>query len=512
MAKPSEYHGWAVLLGAGTGEAGLITAAGIHWLSQCNTVIYDRLVDPAILDAIPPNAERIFAGKAPGQPGPSQEDINALLVEKVRAGRRVVRLKGGDPLIFGRGGEEADALAEAGLEFRILPGVTAAATAAAFAGIPLTDRRLASSVTFVTAHEDPQKQTSSLSYDALARMGTLVFYMTVRNLPDVAERLIRAGRSPHTPAAVVQEAGTPRQQKVTADLATIASRAVEAGITPPAVLIVGEVVSLHERLDWFCRLPLRGKTILLTRPEERNVTLRPLLEAHGATVLPVPTIIIAPPEDIAPLDEALRHMREYDWVVLTSPSGAEMVLDRLGELGLDARTFGPARIAAIGESTRQALARGGLRADLVPEPHTTEALSDALTEKDVSGSRLLLLRSDLAEPALADRLQQAGATVHDVTAYRTICPDALPDDARDSLCEGRVDWITATSPSCVRNLLRLMGEDQPCLQACRFACIGPVTARALRAEGFEPAAVAEPHTAEGLAAAILAAESTDRFG
>ena len=345
-----------MLAGAGPGDDALVTAASLRWLARCDTVVYDRLANPALLEAASGSAERIYVGKAPGRSGYSQEQINELLVEKCRAGRRVVRLKGGDPLVFGRGGEEADALRAAGCEFRFVPGVTAGVAGLAYAGIPLTDRRLASTAAFITGHEDPAKDESTIAWDALAKIDTLVFYMGVGNLPQIAERLIAAGRSPATPAAVIYRATTPDQRTVTATLAEIAAVAMEADIRPPALIVVGEVVSLRERLNWWETLPLFAQTVLVTRSRAQASRLSAALRELGAGVIESPTIRIEPPADLGPLEAALRRVGEFDWLVLTSPNGVAAVLDRLDALGLDGRALGGVKIAAVGAATAATLA------------------------------------------------------------------------------------------------------------------------------------------------------------
>jgi len=503
MCPASQTEPLAVLLGAGPGAPGLVTAEGVKWLRRADVVIYDKLANPALLALAPAAAERVYVGKAPGEHAASQQQISELLVDRCRPGRVVVRLKGGDPLVFGRGGEEAEALAAAAIPFRIVPGVTAAVAAAAFAGIPLTDRRHASTVALVTGHEDPAKDEPSVDYAALARIDTVVFYMGVANLAEIARRLIEAGRDPHTPAAAVEQATTPRQRTVTGTLATLGGAAERAGLRPPAAIIVGQVAAKAGRLAWFERLPLFGRTVLVTRPAEQSAGLAERLDELGAEVIEAPAAIVEPPADPAPVEAALRRLGEFDWLVLTSANGVEALASRLETMGLDARALGGVRLAAVGAATAEALRRRFLRADLVPETYTTKALADALVAAGAGSSRLLLARADIATPELPDALRRAGAAVEQVCLYRAVCPPALPPAARDALRAGRADWITFTSASTVENFLALSeGAD---LSQARLAAIGPVTAEAIRRRGLAAAAVAQPHTAEGLVAAILAA-------
>jgi uroporphyrinogen III methyltransferase/synthase len=505
--------GLAILVGAGPGDPQLISVAGRDWLARADVVVYDRLASPALLELTSPRCEHIYVGKEPTRHSMPQQAINELLVEQCRKGRLVVRLKGGDPLIFGRGGEEADALAQAGLAFRIVPGITAAAAAAACAGIPLTDRRLASSVAFVTGHEKPDREESAINWQALAGIDTIVFYMGVGNLPAIAEKLVAAGKSPDTPAAVVQNASLPDQRTLTATLAELPAVAASAQVQPPALVIVGPVASVYPRLAWRQRLPLHGRRVLVTRSRSQSSKLAHRLILAGAEVIEAPTICIEPPTDTELLDESLRWAVMYDWVVFTSPNAVRAVTDRLRGLGLDARALGSVCIAAIGPATAEALAENFLSADLTAETSTSGGLAQSLaTRLRATNGRLapqvLLPRSDLAGGELPEFLAKAGAEVTEVVAYRTVRPDSLPPAAVEAINSRRLDWITFTSSSTVENFFALVGEDVD-LGGARLAAIGPVTADALREAGREPTVVAEGHTIEALVAAIEAHQAGD---
>ena len=494
----------AVLVGAGPGEAGLITVAGAGWLAAAEVVLYDRLANEGLLAACRPDAELLYVGKRPDAHALSQEQINALLVDTCRAGKLVVRLKGGDPLVFGRGGEEADALAREGLAFRIVPGVTAAIAAGAYAGIPLTDRRTASTLAFVTGHEDPDKGGSTIDFDALARIDTVVFYMGVGNLAAIAARLISAGRSPETPVALVQNATWPNQRTLTATLATVADAARANHVEPPAVAIVGQVVALRDRIGWLEKLPLWGKTVLVTRTRRQASRLTRCLADLGANVIECPAIEIQPPADLSAVDAALRRLGDFDWLVLTSPNGSAALIERMRAIGLDARAMRGLRLAAVGPATADVLRDAFLQPDLLPEKFTTRGLGEALTADNLTrGKRLLLARADIATDDLPETLRAAGAIVEEVALYRTVRPAALPDAALAALRAGQVDWVTFTSSSTVENFLALLEGQGVSLDAVRLASIGPVTTQTLVEHGLTPAATADVHTIDGLVDALL---------
>ncbi|MBW2323351.1 MAG: uroporphyrinogen-III C-methyltransferase [Deltaproteobacteria bacterium] len=504
MSKRQEKKGKVYLVGAGPGDPGLITLKAVECLRQADVVVYDFLANPALLDHMSDRAELIYVGKKGSQHTLSQREITALIVEKAARGKVVVRLKGGDPFIFGRGGEEAEELVEAGLPFEIVPGVTSAIAVPAYAGIPLTHREHASSVGFITGHEDPAKTESALDWDKIATgLGTLVFLMGVRNLPSITSKLMQAGRDPATPAALIRWGATPDQVTLTSSLGQIASQAEAEGIKPPAVLVVGDVVSLRSKLNWFESLPLFGRTIMVTRTRTQASALSGSLAGLGARVIECPTIRLVPPDDWDEVDEAIGKITEFDWLVLTSPNGVEFLFKRLDERGRDARVLAPVKLAAIGPATADKLKTYGLQADLVPEEYVAEGLIRSLRSAGISGRKILLARAARARPILPEELGAAGALVQEVTLYHTLPPEDLPPEAWQALERDELDLITFTSSSTVTNLVELLGNRlQEFTTVVRAACIGPITAQTALKEGLNVAVEAKEYTIPGLVAAI----------
>ncbi len=498
-------HGKVWLVGAGPGDPGLLTLRGREILSQADVVIYDALISTRLLDYAPAAAERLYVGKQAARHTLPQADINCLLVEKALEGKRVVRLKGGDPMVFGRGGEEALALVEAGVPFEVVPGVTAAIAGAAYAGIPVTHRGLASGVAFITGHEAEDKVDSDLDWEALARWkGTLVFYMGVANLAVIAENLIAHDVDADTPAAVIQWGTTPRQRVVTGTLGTLPTLATDAGLKPPALILIGEVVRLRERLAWFERRPLFGRRIIVTRSRAQASDLVARLEELGAETIEVPAIRIEPPQDPTPLREAARNLSDFDWIVLTSTNGAEALFGALAAEGLDARALCGCRVAAIGPATAERLAAFGIRADLQPETFTGAAVAEALARTgDLAGMRILLPRADIAPKELVEALGGRGALVSEVVAYRTVTDFADSGAVAERLDRGEIDWITFTSSSTVRNFLETLKPDRVRASRALVASIGPTTSATLREAGLDPTVEAATYTIPGLVEAIL---------
>jgi uroporphyrinogen III methyltransferase/synthase len=484
----------------------LITVKGLELLRRADVVVYDQLASPALLQEAPAAAQLFYVGKKAGDHAVPQGGINELLVQKAKAGLTVVRLKGGDPFVFGRGGEEAEELAVAGIPFEVVPGVTAAVAVPAYAGIPVTHRRYTTLVTFITGHEDPTKDASTIPWTALgANPGTLVFLMGVKNLAENCRQLIQAGRDPETPAAVIEKGTTLAQRTVVGTLATIAARARDAGIKPPAVLVVGGVVNLAETLRWWENRPLWGKTVVVTRSRDQASRLVDVLTAAGARCLEVPTLEIRPPADFAPLDAALQHLGRYDWVIFTSANGVIAFMDRLFYQGLDVRALGTAKIAVIGPATSEALKKYGLRADVVPQIFQAEGLLEALAPRLMGGKRILLARAEQARDVLPEGLVRLGMAVDVVPVYRAVPPGSVPEEAAGVFKEGRVDILTFTSSATVHNFVGLVGIDQFQSLAAKatVASIGPITTATLKEYGITPQIEPAAFTIQALAAALI---------
>ncbi len=495
--------GRVYLVGAGPGDPGLITMKGVECLREADVVVYDRLANSQLLENAANGAERIYVGKKPGSKAMEQEEINDLMVARARDGATVVRLKGGDPFVFGRGGEEVQAMAEAEVPFEVVPGVTSAIAAPAYAGIPLTHRGVASSFTIVSGTEDPSRDSPGTDWSALARSGsTLVVLMGWDARERVFESLMDGGMDPSTPAALVQWGSTPRQRKVVGALGSIACEGEKAGISAPVVAIIGDVVRLHEQGAWFDRSPLFGKRVLVTRSRKQASVLVKLLQREGAQPVELPAIEISPVPDNAALETALKNMVSYDWVLFTSANAVEILFTSMKALGLDSRALGRTKVAAIGKSTASALGDRGICPDILPEEFSSEGLITAMSAIDPAGKRVLLPRGTLAEDVLPRGLEELGAQVDDVGIYTTSVPEGSAGKARENLSHGRVDVATFTSASTVANLADLLGGDLGLLDGVRVGCIGPVTAAAARERGLDIAFVAQEHTIEGLVNAL----------
>jgi uroporphyrinogen III methyltransferase / synthase len=494
------------LVGAGPGDPGLITVKGRECIAAADVVIYDYLASPALLKHARPDAELIYVGKKGGDHTLPQDEINRLIVAKAAERGVVTRLKGGDPYVFGRGGEEAEVLVEAGIPFEIVPGVTSAVAAPAYAGIPLSHRRLTSTIAFVTGHEDPGKETSGIDWSALARgIGTLVFFMGVKNLPTIVSELVARGRAPETPVALVRWGTTPEQVTVSGTLSDIVARVRTAGLKPPAIIVVGEVVGLRERLRWFEDRPLFGRRIVVTRSRDQASELVRALSDLGADCLECPTIRVTSPADFGPLDRAIDRLQDYDWIVFTSVNGVAGFFERLFARGRDVRSLGHLNTAAIGPVTAARLKSFGLASDLVPETFQAEAVVEAFRRQELRGRQVLLPRAQEARPILPEQLTTLGASVHEVAVYRTV-PDGTDAGAlMDRVAEKPVDLLTFTSSSTVRNFKALLNaEDWTRLAGTPAACIGPITAETARELGFDVRVTAECYTIPGLCRAILA--------
>ena len=495
-------HVW--LVGAGPGDPALITRAGLRALRRAEVVLFDRLAPHELLDECAADALLLDAGKAVGRQAMTQDESNAALVEHGRAGKRVVRLKGGDSFVFGRGGEEMLALAEAGVACTVVPGVTSAIGGLAAAGIPVTHRGVAASFAVVTGHEDPTKPRQAVEWARLATaVDTLVVLMGVGRLESIARALIDGGRDPQTPAALVQDAATPRQRTVTAPLERIADAARETGIEAPALFVTGDVVDLQPALSAAAG-PLAGRRVLITRTRRQASTLAELLRAEGAHPVLLPAIELEQRADAGAMREAAARLAdgEYAWTVFTSTNAVEATLELLAGLGVDARAFAGCRICAIGAATARVLAERGLIADLVPDEAVSEALVEALGGSDLAGRSVFLPRAGGARAMLPEGLRAAGASVDEVTLYVAAPPAEPPAEALALVRGGEIDAVTFTSSSTVRNLSTLLGGDLSPLSSALVACIGPSTAEAARAAGLPPDVVAEDHSVPGLVAAL----------
>ncbi len=495
------------LVGAGPGDPGLLTLRGAEALAAADVVLYDRLASERLFEHAPAGAELIFAGKTPGRHALSQAEINAELVRHAAAGKRVVRLKGGDPFVFGRGGEEAEALAAAGVAFEIVPGVSSAIAGPAYAGMPVTHRGAAASFAVVTGHEDPAKPEAQVDWRQLATAAdTLVVLMGVGNLDAICSEIVAGGRGAQTPAALIEWATTPRQRCLVSTLARLPQDAARAGFGSPSIVVVGEVVRLRERLQWWETRPLWGRRVLVTRTRQQASGLRRLLEERGAEVVELPALEIVEtvsPALIGRIGEALAG-GEYGWVIFTSANGVELFFRHLREHGRDARSFRDASVCAIGPGTAQALAQHGILADLVPESFVAEGILAALQARELSRRRVLVPRAENARPELIAGLRKLGAEVEEVPLYVARVP-AEPDGAALArVRSGEIDVVTLASSSTVTHLLTLLGNDPTPLRNAVVACIGPVTANTARRLGLRVDVVADTYSIPGLVAALEA--------
>jgi uroporphyrinogen III methyltransferase/synthase len=484
------------LVGAGPGHPELITLRGLKVLGRADCVLYDHLANPRLLDYAPPHAERVYVGKKRSQHEFSQEEISAMLVERARRGWTVVRLKGGDPFIFARGGEEMEALSAAGIPFEIVPGVTTPLGLAAYTGVPLTHREHTSAVTFVTGH-----RVEAIDWAKVGASETVVLFMGLANFAEIARQMIAKGRSPETPAMVVRWATRPDQQTVVGTLADLAQKITEQKIRPPATFVIGDVVSLRSRFDWFEKLPLRGKRIVVTRDRRQAGEFAEQLEELGAETVFLPVIEIRDASTTAPMDAAIAKLETYDWLIFTSANGVRHFTERLDASPRDLRGL-KARICVIGPGTKSAIEQLHVKVDRMPREYVAESLLESFAGEDLTGKRILLPRAAVARDVVPVELTKRGAIVEVVEAYRTEAPVDLKERAAEVMAR-RPDWITFTSSSTVKNLVEAVGAEA--LKGVRLASIGPVTSKTLRELGLAPSVEGDPHTVEGLAAAIAGA-------
>jgi len=487
------------LVGAGPGDPGLLTLKGARAIKSCDALVYDALAAPAIVDLAPPDCERIYVGKRAGAHTLPQDEITALLIRLARDGRRVVRLKGGDVFVFARGGEEAQALHAARVPFEIVPGITSAIAAPAYAGIPVTHREHNATLTISTGHEDPRKGATSLDYAKLANpKATTIFLMAMGNLEGIVEALHANGLPAETPVAIVREGTKPTQETLIATLATIVNEVERTRFAAPAIVVIGDVVHEREAIRWFDRAPLFGKRVLVTRPLAGAAEFAQQLWEAGAEPLLAPTIALGPPADPAAAAAAVARVRDYAWVVFTSRNGVEAFFDLLSAAGKDARAFGDARVAAIGPKTAAALSYRGLRVDFMPAVFVNEAVAEGLAERTVAGDKVLVFRAQEARDVLPDALRRAGRQVDVVAGYAT----RYLDDPNLRAATERADIVTFTSSSTVHGFAHNVADAPAALAHALVAAIGPITAATARSLGIRVDVVAETFTVDGLLHAL----------
>ena len=500
MAKGKIY-----LVGAGPGDPGLITVKGREVIGRADCIVYDFLASARLLEHARPGAETIYVGKKGSAKTISQAEINRLIVAKARAGKVVARLKGGDPFIFGRGGEEAEEAVKAGVDFEVVPGVTSAVAAPAYAGIPLTHREFSSAVTFITGQENPIKERANIAWDRLSTgRGTLVFLMGWKNLPFIRKKLLANGWSPSTPVALIRWATLPKQVSCTGTLDDIVRVAEAKEILPPVVIVIGDVVGLADRLGWFETRPLFGKRVLVTRTREQAGEFTALLEERGAEPVSFPTIKITNPPAWGPVDRAIKRLGSYDWVIFTSVNGVDRFFERLYRLGLDLRELKGVKVCAIGPRTAEAVKGLRIKVDLLPKKFVAESILDALGRRGIRGKRFLLPRALVAREVLPTEIRRLGGRIDVVPVYRTVRPRKSAEEMREVLRSGGVDVVTFTSSSTVTNFAGSFrkGELPGLLDGVRVACIGPITAATARGYGLTVDIMPKKYTIPGLTEAM----------
>ncbi len=506
-------NGKVYLIGSGPGDPGLLTVKARDCISRADVIVYDNLANPLFLSYAAKDAEIIYVGKKAACHTMNQNDINALIVDKARQGKDVVRLKGGDPFIFGRGGEEAQELIAADIPFEVIPGITSAVSVPAYAGIPLTHRDHTSTVAFVTGHENPLKKQSSIRWDKIATgVGTIVFLMGVANLVHIAETLMANGRDPDTPIAVIMNGTRPDQRTLVSTLGETRRLAETEDIRPPAIIVVGDVVNLRNDLNWYETRPLFGRKIIVTRAREQASELMEKLACSGADCIEFPTIEVIPPSSWTPLDDAIRTIETYDWLIFTSVNGVRFFMERLFALNRDVRDLKGIRIGAIGSKTASVWENMGIKPELVPDKYRAEAIVDAFRDMD-KNVRILIPRALKARKILPDELRKMGAKVDVVPAYQTVMPDNDTERVSQMIASGKIDMVTFTSSSTVTNFMAMLGKNgiQEKMADVSVACIGPVTAETAGNAGLSVDLVPERYTVDDLVMAIIRYYSdTDR--
>lgn len=493
--------GLVYLIGAGPGDPGLLTVKAKEVLETADVLIYDYLANIEFLSYCKADCEILYVGKKGGDHTLPQDKINELIIEKAQEGKVIARLKGGDPYVFGRGGEEAEELVEAGIDFEVIPGITAGVAAPAYAGIPVTHRDFTTSVCFITGHEDPTKEKSGHNWAVYAKStSTLVFYMGVKNLPMIAENLIENGRDPETPVALVRWGTRCNQQSFVSTLENVAEEAKERKFKAPSIIVVGGVCSLHDKLAWFEKRPLLGKGVVVTRAREQASGLVSTLGKLGACVYEFPTISIEPMKDYTPVQDELKALSAWDWLIFTSVNGVKHFFMQMDEAGLDARAFAGIEIAAIGPATAEALVARGIRPDFVPEKYVAEGVVAGLLEKGIKGKKVLIPRAKIAREVLPEELCKAGAEVKILPVYETGLSENDPGPVAEALEAGKIDYLTFTSSSTVENFFNLIEPEtfHKYKDSVKIACIGPITAKTLEGYGYEPDIQPEDYTIPAL--------------
>jgi uroporphyrinogen III methyltransferase / synthase len=502
--------GYVYLVGAGPGDPKLITIKGSECIAKAEVLVYDRLASRHLLNLARPNCELIYVGKSPDRHTLKQDEINQLLVDKGLEGKIVTRLKGGDPFVFGRGGEEAEALLDAGIPFEVVPGITSAISVPAYAGIPVTHRDLTSSFAVITGHEDPSKNETSIQWNHIARShGTLIFLMGMENLPLIAQKLVENGKNPNTPVGIIQWGTRPEQRTLVGELNTIAERVKEAGFTNPSIIIVGEVVSLREKLQWFEKKPLFGQRIIVTRARHQASELSQAIEALGGEAWEFPTIEIAPPSDKTLLLKAFDELKLFQWLIFTSVNGVESFFGELLEQKRDVRDLVGLELVAIGPATKAALEKRGLRVAYVPEEYRAEKVVEGLSTRVKAGERVLLARAEEARDVLPESLKSMGVEVWDVPVYKTILGSANRAELQRMLQNQEIHTVTFTSSSTVKNFLKLLDGKTDLLKNVSLYSIGPITSATARELGLTIHGEALEYTIGGLVEALLEGKKYD---
>lgn len=499
-------QGKVIIVGAGPGDPGLLTLKGKEWIEKADVIIYDYLANERFLDYARVNAEKVFVGKKKGDHTLSQEQINELMLKRAKEGKLVVRLKGGDPFIFGRGGEEAEELVNAGIAFEIVPGVTAATSVPAYAGIPLTHRNFTSTITFVTGHENSEKEHSEVAWDKISTgTGTLVFFMGVVNLPNIVKNLVDNGRDKKTPVSIIRWGTTHKQETVVGTLGNIVELAEKRKIKPPSIIVVGDVVKLNKKLNWFETKPLFKKQIIVTRALDQASDFSDLLEKEGACPIQFPTIETVPPDSWEALDRAIQNIEMYDWLIFTSANGVKCFLERIKENRKDVRCLKGIKLCAIGPKTAEVLERLGIRIDFVPPEYKAEAIIEGLGTNEIKGKKVLIPRAAVAREVLPEELIKLGASVDVVEAYKTIQPQGKTDEMREMLENKEIDVITFTSSSTVTNFINMFNKEEisGLVNGVAIACIGPITAETAEKNGLKASIIPENYTIEAFTDAIV---------